>query len=324
MRKLTNLINLGVLSIFTLLIVWLAFFDGVQKTQDWWWLRSYEPSSEIEQLASDSSFSDKGRDIFYISDPQLQGQAEFNDSCDIAEISIILGCYSNRKIYVYNVDDPRIADVEEVTAAHELLHAVYERLSSDEIDKINGLLDQELKSLSDQRLLDLIELYSERDASLLSNELHSIFGTELAKISTELEEHYSVYFTDRSNVVAKAQTYATTFLDITSQLEDYDAQLTSLSSEIDNEKQKSSDLKKELDESDDKLDELLNSSELEDYNAQVSKHNELVNEYNNSLSATDALINNYNQLARERNALAYDQRSLIESIDSSPDRVIEL
>ncbi len=46
----------------------------------------------------------------------------------------ILGCYnpSSRDIYIYNVTNSELDGVKEVTAAHEMLHAAWERLSESE------------------------------------------------------------------------------------------------------------------------------------------------------------------------------------------------
>ena len=78
------------------------------------------------------------------------------------EFTIILGCYTGQdKLYVFNVDDQRIPDVEEVTAAHEMLHVAYDRMSSTQKNSLNTLLDNQLSEISDERVLDLIQLYEE-------------------------------------------------------------------------------------------------------------------------------------------------------------------
>lgn len=93
----------------------------------------YQPSSEVAQLAERAQMNDKGTFYFYASEPQLDGTAKFNEVCKRQEEnSAILGCFTNGKIFVYNISDKRLNGVEEVTAAHEMLHAVYVRLSSSE------------------------------------------------------------------------------------------------------------------------------------------------------------------------------------------------
>lgn len=93
----------------------------------------YQPSSQISQLAERAQMNDKGTFYFYASEPQLEGTAKFNEVCKRQEEnSAILGCFTNGKIFVYDISDERLSGVEEVTAAHEMLHAVYVRLSSSE------------------------------------------------------------------------------------------------------------------------------------------------------------------------------------------------
>ena len=76
--------------------------------------------------------TDKGRNLFYVYDPQLLDKDGFNTQCTIEEQSIVLGCYDGSGIYLYDISDVRLEGVEEVTSAHEMLHAAYGRLSAKE------------------------------------------------------------------------------------------------------------------------------------------------------------------------------------------------
>ena len=103
-----------------------------QAVVDWWRLSQYKPSAAVKQLADNDTMIGRGRDLFYISDPQIQDSAAFNKACkNEGEKTIVLGCYKLQDIYLYNVTDARFNGVKEVTAAHEMLHAAYERLSGD-------------------------------------------------------------------------------------------------------------------------------------------------------------------------------------------------
>lgn len=315
-KNIARLFSLLILVAGASLLIWTYQFNGAQKVQDWWYLRSYEPSEAIVKLADDTYMSDKGRDIFYITDPQLQTEESFNENCSIDDFSIILGCFSAGNIYVYDVNDPRIADVEEVTAAHEMLHAVYERLDAGEREEIDNLVRVELANITDQRLLDLVELYRSRNEETLNNEMHSIFGTELMSVSLKLEEHYSQYFKDRQVVVSMAQNYASTFVDLQNQLQVYDDQLEALAAQIQDLDEQSKELKADIEQSGEELDRLLSDSNFDEFNSVVPVHNQTVNQYNSLISDSELVISQYNQLVRERNAVAYDQKSLIESISS--------
>src|SRR5690606_3442881 len=108
---------------------------------------------------------------------------------------IVLGCFvEGQGIYLYNVSDERLDGVKEVTAAHEVLHAGYSRLSSRDKARINHLLDQAFQANNDERIKETVETYRKRDPSIVSNELHSILATEARELPSELEEHYRRYF----------------------------------------------------------------------------------------------------------------------------------
>ena len=52
--------------------------------------------------------TDKGRNLFYVYDPQLLDKDGFNTQCTIEEQSIVLGCYDGSGIYLYDISDVRL------------------------------------------------------------------------------------------------------------------------------------------------------------------------------------------------------------------------
>ena len=69
----------------------------------------------------------------------------------------MLGCYHSNQdgIFLYNVQDARLAGVQQVTAAHEMLHAAYDRLSTKDKNYVDGLLMDYLQERpQDQRIID--------------------------------------------------------------------------------------------------------------------------------------------------------------------------
>lgn len=196
----------------------------------------YQPSSEVAQLAERAQMNDKGTFYFYASEPQLDGTAKFNEVCKRQEEnSAILGCFTNGKIFVYNISDKRLNGVEEVTAAHEMLHAVYVRLSSSEKNHLNSLIDVEYQKLlrsEDNDLKERMEYYARTEPGERDNELHSIIGTEVSSIGDELEEYYSQYFTGRQAIVALHDSYSSKFDELERSSTTLKSQLEQLSSEI--------------------------------------------------------------------------------------------
>jgi hypothetical protein len=126
----------------------MATYVGVnfQLLQDRLASRDYSPSTEISEIVNTLRLTNRGEAGFYATPPQLQSKAEFNETCglDGSENNYTLGCYRNgdsERIYIYNpetkmVDENGVYyDFEtdrDVTALHEMLHAVYGRLDSSE------------------------------------------------------------------------------------------------------------------------------------------------------------------------------------------------
>lgn len=187
----------------------------------------FKPAEEVVALSNDASMNDHGKFLFYASRPELQSAADFNSNCQTRESqSIVLGCYTDNKIFLFKVTDNRINGIKTVTAAHEMLHAAYTRLSDSERDRIDSLLKVQLTNTTDQDILDLVALYDKIEPGERWNELHSIFGTETAQLSSELETYYKQYFTDRSQVVAAYAKYHQVFAELKLQATTLQDQLT--------------------------------------------------------------------------------------------------
>lgn len=300
--------------------IWL--YLNSQNVVDWWKLRGYEPAPEISRLADDASFSEEGRRLFYIHDPSLLDKNEFQQSCTNTEITIVLGCYiANDKIYIFDVDDERLSGVEEVTAAHEMLHAVYDRLSDDEIDQLKPALIEVLETTENDRIRANIENYRDRDPALVVIELHSIVGTEVREIPQILEDHYSEYFDDRLQVVELAEAYEAEFTKIQDQITEYDEELDILLKEIQQLQSDVETIGSQLQNS------LLLLNSLKDnpsaYNAQVPSYNRTVREYNTTIDILQSKIDQYNEIVEKRNALAVEEKELVDAIDTRVQKSIE-
>jgi hypothetical protein len=290
--------------------------------QDWWRLRGYTPPAAIAKLADDTSMTDYGRKLFYVNHPELDEAADFNQKCSASEQSIVLGCYvNNQGIYLYNVQDERLAGVHQVTAAHEMLHAAYERLDGPEKARIDQLTADVLAASTDARLKETIDAYRQRDASVVPNELHSIVGTEVASVPTELETYYKKYFKDRQVVVSYSDRYESAFQERKDKVTQYDQQLKALKAEIDRLEASLDTQAKSLTSQRAELEALADAKRYEEYNARVPGFNNGVKSYNASVTSIRTKIERYNQLVNERNAIALEENELVQAIDSRPDTI---
>ncbi len=314
--------SLRIASVFVLMSVILVVgysLMNVRSILDYVALRNYTPPAEVSALADKTKMSEATRRVFYVNHPQLQQKPEFAKSCTQQEETIVLGCYvQNDGIYLLIVTDERLNGIVEVTAAHEVLHAMYDRLSSDERSRIDSLTAQAFANLDNQRIKDNVENYKKRDPSVVPTELHSILGTEVAVLPQELEEYYSKYFTDRQAVVALLSKYESTFVNLENQAKSYDARLKVLKSTLDDNEAQLGSLGKEIDVERSQLDSLLSSGRVSEYNAKVASFNALVNIYNALVKERQREVAEYNQLVEDFNTIAITEAELYDSLKSSP------
>jgi len=307
---------LGVVVFLSLLVGGFVAVDHAQDIIDWWKLRDYTPSANIASLAQRSNMNDEGRKLFYVNDPVVLQKPNFSDKCTVGEQTIVLGCYVSgiQRIYLFDVQDDRLNGVEEVTAAHEMLHAAYARLSISERNNIDSLLTTAYAKIADPRIRDTVESYRANDESVINNELHSILGTEVEKLPAALENYYSQYFNDRKSVVKLANQYSGEFTKREKIIDDYDTQLNELKGEI-TRLEASISLQSEALKQERILIESL-SDNPSSYNAAVGGYNAKVSTYNNDINTTKNLITKYNKIVEDRNAIALEERDLVNAIDS--------
>lgn len=223
----------GLLSIVILAITAFVLLNQQYvKDQITYW--SYKPSAAVQSLEKSIDFSDKGKFYFYAEQPAVDGSDTFNKNCQRQEVgNPILGCYVSGRIYVFDVTNEQLNGIEEVTAAHETLHAVWERTSDADKAKLSSLLEAEYAKQSDNTdLTQRMEYYKRTEPGQFDNELHSILGTEVANLSPELEAHYKLYFNDRQKIVDFHTKYAAVFAGLKSQSNTLYNDLTTLGASI--------------------------------------------------------------------------------------------
>ena len=195
---------------------------------------SFTPSSEIETINGRISLTEKGTFVFYATQPVVASQQQFNDTCPREETtSPVLGCYTHEdRIYIYNVSNDQLDGMKEVTAAHEMLHAVWHRMSASEQEKISVLLKDRYEQYATTALKDRMAYYERVQPEEVVNELHSILPTEVADIGPELEAYYSQFFEKRSEVVALHKKYNDIYVQLTTRADEIFSQMDTLQTEI--------------------------------------------------------------------------------------------
>lgn len=198
---------------------------------------SFQPTADVVALEERINLTDNGSFYFYASQPVLQPAAEFNESCPRQEPnSPILGCYGNAQLAIYDVTDPTLAGIEEVTAAHEMLHAVWDRLGTDEQERLSKLLVKVYDENTSEELAERVAYYERTQPGEVINELHSILPTEVRDIGPELETYYQKFFQDRLKIVGYYEQYSKVFASLVEKIDTLYQRIEALSADIEERK----------------------------------------------------------------------------------------
>lgn len=298
----------------------LLWFNRYNVT-DWLVLRNYTAPGEIVAIAEQAGLNQYGKRLFYVKNPQISDRETFATQCQGREQTIVLGCYNGVGIYLFNVSNDRLDGVKQVTAAHEMLHVAYERLSSRERQRVDALIDTAYHRINDPRINALAASYHESEPGSVPNELHSILGTEVRNLGPDLEQYYGQYFADRSMVVSLSERYQKVFNDLKNEVERYDADLALRKSQIDRLEASLDQQGKDIAVQRKLMDQLLASNQVSQYNSEVPSFNAQVDMYNRGIATLKEEIAQYNALVEKRNNLGLEQQSLAKSLDSRLDAI---
>ena len=178
---------------------------------------SYHPTSEMTEIRDSLGLTAKGARIFNATLPELKEKEEFNQICrDVESANAILGCYGGDRVYVYNISSDELVGVREATAAHELLHAVYHRMSADEKREIRDALISVYQK-NQETLGEEIDIYEDDKKE---EELYVRAGTEIVELPEILERHYGAIFENQDLIAEYYQGYIKVFREIEQKLED--------------------------------------------------------------------------------------------------------
>lgn len=282
----------------------------------------YDPPAEIVALADRTTMTESGRQTFYASQPVLQAASEFSATCgNNEEGTAVLGCYTNRLIYIFNVTDAQLDGIKDVTAAHEMLHAVYERLSESERARIDTLLEAEYQKLAaDEEFTDRMAYYAKVEPGERNNELHSIIGTEVASIDPQLETYYKDYFNDRGAVVRLHSTYSSVFDRLKAQSSELAARLDLLATSIEQATEAYNVASRQLNNDINAFNRRANSGGFEsqtEFNSERSGLAERSEDLASDRQSINNMISEYNQLRDQLATIATQTEALNRSIDSS-------
>ncbi|HUC95594.1 MAG TPA: hypothetical protein VMR76_01375 [Candidatus Saccharimonadia bacterium] len=314
-RKLLNAAII-IVALVLLYVCWLNrywFYDEYR-------LFGYHPPSAVVSIANQDELTPYARTLFYVYHPDLEDKTQFNQNCRVTNQAIVLGCtVIGRGIYLYNIKDPTLNGIEQVTAAYEMLHVAYSRLSTSERNKIDSLVIATYNkvSVNDPELRAEYQSYLKTEGQgAIDNEMHSTLGTEITNLPPALEQYYNKYFINRSVILSYFSQYQSLFTQRQQTVTTDDQKLVVMNIQIQSNEVS---LKYELvniNDLQDVMNQYKNSGQYSNYNADVPKYNYLVDQYNQLIYSIQSLIQQYNQLVALRNSAAVSENKLTQEISS--------
>jgi allophanate hydrolase subunit 1 len=291
----------------------------IQDIEDWVKLLNYQAPARVARLATVTTMTETARRLFYVNKPTIETKKLALNLCKSSEHTVVLGCYVVGKgIFLQDVTDSRLQGVMEVTAAHEMLHVAYQRMSLfDDRQKLNQQLKAALHQLKNPRIQQLIETYTEQDSDSVLTELHSILGTEVRDLSPELEQYYRKYFTNRSKIVALSERYEGVFTTLRDKAKDLSQQLKARKSTMETLVDRVKTDSESIESDRLALQRSISIHPQADYQFQISILNDRVRSYNQLVSQLREQTEAYNQMVNEHNSLSLKEKSLVESLQNN-------
>lgn len=239
--------------------------------------------ADVADLAATTTMTERARRVFLAASPAIEDPATFAGNCGVDQATAApgetrthtQGCYVRGRIHLLVPDKAEARGLLYVVAAHELLHAVYASLGA--VDRIRIDAELEAARAGNERLEERLKPYGA--GPTLTNEIHSILGSEFDGLSPTLEAHYAQFFADRSSVVAVRQRTLGSREDeirrLKADIEDLDTRITTLKGT---------------------QEQLRDRGDFRGYNDNVAAINGLISRYNAQVDALNVRIEEYNGL----------------------------
>jgi len=303
-----------------LLVILILVFVLTNETtiKDWYILATYTPPKVIVNIADTDTMTSYAKTLFYVNKPQLDDKADFAIHCPNGlEEDYVLGCYhtGDRGIYILDVNNPKLKTLDSVTGAYEMLHAAYGRLSSEQRNNLDQVMnDFYSKHINSSEIKSQMAAYAATEPGAKDDELFSVLATEVSVIPQTLSKQYSLYFYNRSKLVQMFNQYQEAFNTRLAEVKADDTQLAKLMLTIKNNETTISNLNATINQESKLLSSELAGGDLNQYNLAISNYNSQVNQYNQLILSTRADISQYNLLVDSRNSLVLAEQQLVKAI----------
>lgn len=296
--------------------------SNTETIRDWYVLATYQPPRGIASLAKEDTMTSYAKQLFYVNKPQLQSKNMFAMDCpNGAEQDNVIGCYhsGDRGIYLLNITDSQLNGIIPVTAAYEMLHAGYARLSL----TTRSLLDKQMWSfyvrhVSNPAIKKQMAAYMATEPGAQYDELYSVLATEVANLPTNIANQYKPYFASRIKIVDMYNNYQQAFTSRQQTITNDNRLLLQIKSRITSDENTLNQMQATIKTESTTLSSDQVSGNINAYDIEVLGYNHLVIVYNATLAKTKIYIYQYNQLVDSVNSLVLEEQQLIKAISSTP------
>jgi len=291
----------------------------------WWFydedrLYGYKPPAEISQIANEDQLTNYSKTLLYVYHPALENSETFNNNCNVTAAAVVLGCtVIDRGIYLYNIQDPTLNGLVQVTAAYEMLHVAYSRLSPSELASVNKMVMAEYNKLAPTNSLlrsQYASYLKTEGQGAIDNEMHSTLATQISNLPPALERYYSKYFKNRQVIVNYEDQYESVFTSRQNQVTSDDAQIASLKAQISTLNTELTNEYASIEGQQANMDSLKANGDSSQYNSDIGPYNTLVDQYNYQIGQDQTLVDQYNTLVATRNSIAISENKLSDEINS--------
>lgn len=237
----------------------------------------------------------EARTLFLNARPRIEGAVDLRGNCSNKSGVHTLGCFLavqechtgglssgcsvKTQIHLLQIDRPDAHDLIYVSAAHEMLHAAYERLPPDDRLQIDRQLEAALPQLDQCRVENNLGAYADRVGADKMSELHSVLATEFATLPPGLQSHFDRYFANRQLVVAAHDRT----------LGNREQEICGLQTRLDQLEGQITALRRQLQQ-------LRSADSVQAYNALVSRINALARGQNRVVDIHNRRVREYNRL----------------------------
>ncbi|MDR0299214.1 MAG: hypothetical protein LBI13_03920 [Streptococcaceae bacterium] len=223
----------GIISAIGVVVMALGIFlSQTQIVKDQVTVLLHPLNRQVKVLAKKAELTSEGEFLLQASLAKIENKPSNKMTVTDLKTSGLAGNYTDKKIIIYAQGNQSNQDVEAVTAVHEMLHAAYDRFSSEKKLSIDKAIKSYVNETSDSTIKTVMKHYSGKFSGVSYAEFYASIGslTDLDEVPYILSQSYKIYL--HSNYAMYSLNVSQAVVDqITAWREPLSADLVSISKE---------------------------------------------------------------------------------------------